>query len=95
VEEREPGEQIIHKGLGAVGVIGVAASASAEASEVDGIAQVDALVRVVAVEESQERFAGLGVDVGTVGASCRRIPFPLSCDVRHAWANGVSKRYDS
>jgi Holliday junction resolvase-like predicted endonuclease len=63
VQERQPGEQIVHEGLGAVGVIGITPSASAEAGEVDGIAKVDALVRVVAVEESQERFAGLGVDV--------------------------------
>jgi hypothetical protein len=63
VEEREPGQQIVHEGLGAVGVIGITPSASAQASEVNGIAEVDALVRVVAVEESQERFAGLGVDV--------------------------------
>jgi hypothetical protein len=63
VEERQPGEQIVHEGLGAVGVIGITPSASAQASEVNGIAGVDALVWVVAVEESQERFAGLRVDV--------------------------------
>jgi Holliday junction resolvase-like predicted endonuclease len=63
VEERKPGEQIIHKGLGAVGVIGVASSARAQAGQVDGIAQVDALIRFVTVKEGQERFAGLRVDV--------------------------------
>jgi Holliday junction resolvase-like predicted endonuclease len=66
MQEGQARKQIVHQGLGTVGVIGVAARACAKAGKVDGIAQVDALIWFVAVEEGEEGFAGLGVNVGTV-----------------------------
>jgi hypothetical protein len=37
VQERKPGEQIVHQRLGAVGVIRITASSSAQTGEVYGI----------------------------------------------------------
>ena len=63
VQEGQAGKQIVHQGLRPIWLVGITASASAEAGEVYGIAKVDARLGLVAVEENQERFAGLGVYV--------------------------------
>ena len=65
------------------------ASASAKAGEVYGIPEVDALLGLVAVEESQEGFAGAGVDVGTM-ATTKPDPFlPFAGNARHEAAASV------
>jgi hypothetical protein len=50
---------------------------------------VQALVRLVGVEELERGLAGAGVDVGAVGARDRCPPTPLSGNCRHSAAAGV------
>jgi len=76
-------QQYEKKRLGAVGVIRITASSSAQTGEVDCIAKVDARLGLVAVKESQERFAGLWVNVGPV-ATTNSDPFlPFTGKARH------------
>ena len=66
VQETQPSKQIVHQALRPIWLIRITASSGAETGKVDGITEVDARLGLVSVEESQERFAGLGVNVGTV-----------------------------
>lgn len=66
MQEGQPSKQIVHQRLRPVWLVRVAASAGAETGEVNGITEVNARLGLVSVQESQERFAGLRVNVGTV-----------------------------
>jgi len=63
MQEGQAGQQIIHQALRPVWFVRITASAGTETGEVYGITKVDARLGLVAVKESQEGFAGLGVYV--------------------------------
>jgi hypothetical protein len=91
MQEGQPGKQIIHQRLRSVWLIWITPSAGTETGEVYGIAKVDARLGLVSVKEGQERFAGLGVNVGPV-ATTKGAPFlPFAGDRRHDAAGYVKK----
>jgi hypothetical protein len=83
VQEGEPRKQIVHQGLRPVWLVRITASACAEASKVNGVAEVNALLGLVSVKKSQERFAGLRVDVGAVTTAKGAPLLPFAGKARH------------
>jgi len=91
VQEGQAGQQIVHQRLRPVWLVWITPSAGTQTGEVYGITQMDALLGLVAVKERQERFAGLGVNVGPV-ATTKGAPFlPFAGDRRHDAAGYVKK----
>jgi hypothetical protein len=83
MQEGQPGQQIIHQRLRPVWLVRITAGAGAETGEVYGITQMDAGLGLVSLKEGQERFAGLGVNVGPV-ATTNSDPFlPFTGKARH------------
>jgi hypothetical protein len=83
MEEGQAGQQIVHQALRPVWFVRITAGAGAETGEVYGIAKVDARLGLVSLKEGQERFAGLGVNVGPV-ATTNSDPFlPFTGKARH------------
>jgi hypothetical protein len=91
MQKGQPGKQIVHQRLRPVWLVWITAGAGTETGEVYGIAKVDSLLGLVAVNEGQERFAGFWVNVGPV-ATTNGAPFlPFTGKARHEAARYVKK----
>jgi hypothetical protein len=83
MQEGQPCQQIIHQALRPVWLVRITASAGTETGQVYGVSKVDALLGLVAVKEGQERFAGLGVNVGPVATTKGAPLLPFAGKTRH------------